>query len=162
MRRKQTLRTVLRLTDVTDHESIGRGVYDTLARLLRAELFVGVFDCLVELVHSAVLLLDVQGQLLEEIPLSVHSDLALLLGTVHLLEIVDLVDNVVVQAGLTKVSVLTLAQRTNLFVDFELSLAYLAVDDAKVAADLLSNSTGDLSMHFGRRLFDSGFFQFWR
>ena len=115
-----------------------------------------------ELVHSAVLLLDVQGQLLEETPLSVQSDIALLLGTVHFLEIVDLVDDVVVQAGVAEVSVLALAQGTGLFVDFELSLAYLAVDDAKVAADLPSNLTGDLSMYFRRRLFNFLFFQFWR
>ena len=85
-------------------------MHHSFAVLSWTQFLVGVFYCLVELVQLSVLQLHLQGQTFEEIAGSVEEGLTLFMGAVDFLEVVDFVNDVVVETGLTEVSVFTLAQ----------------------------------------------------
>ena len=109
---QQTLGAELRLTRITDHDSISNDGNDSFAVLLGTQLFVGIVGRLVELMYLSVVLLDVDGELLKEEGAGIDEGVAAVPRTGDFLKHFDLVDDVVVQAGLAEVAlVLALAQK---------------------------------------------------
>ena len=128
---QQTLGAELLTSAVTAHGVflIWDGADDALAVLPGTEFGVGVVGHRKELVHLAVVLLDVGRQLFEKVSACVQQFVALVAGAGHFFEVFDLIDDVVVEAGFAEGKLVLAVAHVEHFVRFfHLLFTDLAVD----------------------------------
>lgn len=128
---QQTLGTELLEALVAHHHAVQRLPYHPFAVFAGAQSQLGVLRSQVELLDLFVVFLDVGGQSLKELGVHVEEGRAAVMGALHLLEVFDLKNRVVVQAALAKtVAVFAVAHKNfQLFVFglFDFVLANFAI-----------------------------------